>query len=106
MKKIIRQILDDLKPAVQPTGDIQAIVPKQYEPPATVGHTEHHHNEAQIHVTESQPNAPILETLHLDAKVQPPLEQDLNNQTPSTDAAQRVRQLDFQAQKNEERQIG
>jgi hypothetical protein len=37
-------------------------------------------------------------------KEKPPLPEDLSNQTLSKDPQQRVRQLDYQAQKNEERQ--
>jgi hypothetical protein len=49
----------------------------------------------------------ILNDLNLTAKKQkpqPPLPEDLDNQTLSNDPAQRVRQLDWQAQKSEERQ--
>lgn len=35
---------------------------------------------------------------------QPPVPEDLDNQKLSDDPAQRVRQLDYQAQKSEERQ--
>ena len=38
------------------------------------------------------------------AKTNPVIPQDLDNQTLSNDPAQRVRQLDWQAQKSEERQ--
>ena len=44
-------------------------------------------------------NAPRKKT-----KSNPVVPQDLDNQTLSQDPAQRVRQLDYQAQKNEERQ--
>ena len=37
-------------------------------------------------------------------KEKPPLLEDLSNQIPSKDPKQRVRQLDYQAQKDEERQ--
>jgi hypothetical protein len=40
----------------------------------------------------------------LNKKPQPPLPQDLDNQILSKDPAQRVRQLDQQAQENEQRQ--
>jgi len=38
------------------------------------------------------------------AKTNPVVSEDLDNQTLSQDPAQRVRQLDYQAQKSEERQ--
>ena len=38
------------------------------------------------------------------AKTNPVIPEDLDNQTLSQDPAQRVRQLDYQAQKSEERQ--
>ena len=49
----------------------------------------------------------ILNDLNLTKKPktpEPPLPGDLDNQTLSKDPAQRVRQLDWQAQKSEERQ--
>jgi hypothetical protein len=48
----------------------------------------------------------ILDDLKNPSKVQPPtrIPEDLDNQTLSNDPAQRVRQLDYQAQKSEERQ--
>jgi len=49
----------------------------------------------------------ILNDLNLTTKTKTPealLPEDLDNQTLSNDPAQRVRQLDWQAQKNEERQ--
>lgn len=47
----------------------------------------------------------ILDDLKKPSKVQPaPAPEDLDNQTFSNDPAQRVRQLDYQAQKSEERQ--
>ena len=48
----------------------------------------------------------ILDDLKKPSKVQPPapVPEDLDNQTLSNDPAQRVRQLDYQSQKSEERQ--
>jgi len=46
----------------------------------------------------------ILDDLIKREKPQPPLPQDLNNQILSKDPSQRVRQLDFQAQQDEERE--
>jgi hypothetical protein len=48
----------------------------------------------------------ILDDLKKPSKRQPPapVPEDLDNQTLSNDPAQRVRQLDYQAQKSEERQ--
>jgi hypothetical protein len=48
----------------------------------------------------------ILDDLKKPSKPQPPapVPGDLDNQTLSNDPAQRVRQLDYQAQKSEERQ--
>jgi hypothetical protein len=43
-------------------------------------------------------------TIKLDQPPQPPLPGDLSNQILSDDPAERVRQLDFQAQQDEERQ--
>ena len=106
MKKIIRQILDDLKPAGPPASEISKDVPKLYEPPVSATPVEHHHNERAITLQDAQPGSPKIETLHLDPAVLPPLPQDLNNQTPAEDPAQRLKQLDFQAQKNKERIIG
>ena len=112
MKTIIRQILDDFKPAVRPaTDEIKNDTPKLYEPPITGGvfdpnKAEPHHNEGQIVIDSTQPSAPHLESLHLDAKVLLPTPEDLNAQRLSNDPAERVRQLDYQAQKSKERQIG
>ena len=110
MKTIIRQILDDLKPAVPPASDVSKDAPKLYEPPITGGvldpkQAEPHHNEGQIVVDAHQPKAPRLETMHLDANVPPPTAEDLNAQILSSDPAERLRQLDFQAQKSKERQL-
>jgi hypothetical protein len=112
MKTIIRQILDDLKPGVRPPSDeIKNDTPKLNQPPITggvfdPGKVEPHHNQGQIVIDASQPEAPTLETLHLDPKVLPPTPEDLNAQILSDDPAERLRQLDFQAQKSKERQIG
>ena len=106
MKTIIRQILDDLKPAIHPVSDVHELAPKLYEPLVSETPAGHHHNERQIMVHEAQPGSPNIETLHLDPKVPEPLPQDLNNQTPAADSAQRLKQLDFQAQKDNERIIG
>ena len=112
MKTIIRQILDDLKPAVRPASDeIKNDTPKLYEPPITgtvfdASKVEPHHNEGQIVIDDHQPTAPKIETLHLDARVLPPTPEDLNAQILSDDPAERLRQLDFQAQKSKERQLG
>jgi hypothetical protein len=49
----------------------------------------------------------ILTDLNLTAQPkapEPPVAEDLDNQTLSKDPAQRVRQLEWQAQKSEERQ--
>ena len=48
--------------------------------------------------------APAAKTTKLDVPPEPPVPEDLNNQQLSSDPAQRVRQLDYQAQKNEERE--
>lgn len=51
----------------------------------------------------------LLKDLSLTNKTkapEPPIPEDLDNQTLSKDPAQRVRQLDWQAQKNEQRQSG
>lgn len=102
MKKIIREILDDLKPKPAPANDeIKNDAPKLYEPPITGALAEPHHNEGQIVIHDGQPPAPKLETIDLDAKPQPPLPQDLNNQELSSDPAERLRQLDYQAHQNE-----
>ncbi len=110
MKTIIRQILDDLKPAAAQeskaaSDEIKNDAPKLYEPPITGTLAEPHHNEGQIVIHDGQPMAPKVETLHLDAPVLPPTPDDLNAQTLSADPAERLRQLDFQAQKSKERQL-
>jgi hypothetical protein len=46
----------------------------------------------------------ILDDLKKPPKPPAPVPEDLDNQTLSDDPAQRVRQLDYQAQKSEERQ--
>ena len=46
----------------------------------------------------------ILDDLKKPPKPAAPVPEDLNNQTLSNDPAQRVRQLDYQAQQSEERQ--
>jgi hypothetical protein len=46
----------------------------------------------------------ILDDLKKPSKPPAPVPEDLDNQTLSNDPAQRVRQLDYQAQKSEERQ--
>ena len=46
----------------------------------------------------------ILDDLKKPPKPPVPVPEDLDNQTLSNDPAQRVRQLDYQAQKSEERQ--
>ena len=46
----------------------------------------------------------ILDDLKKPPKPPAPVPGDLDNQTLSNDPAQRVRQLDYQAQKSEERQ--
>ena len=46
----------------------------------------------------------ILDDLKKPSNPPAPVPEDLNNQTLSNDPAQRVRQLDYQAQKSEERQ--
>jgi hypothetical protein len=50
-------------------------------------------------------NKPDIKAMidELKAHKQPALETDLNNQTPASDPAERLRQLDWQAQKEEER---
>ena len=50
-------------------------------------------------------NKPNIKAMidELKAHKQPALETDLNNQAPSSDPAERLRQLDWQAQKDEER---
>jgi hypothetical protein len=106
MKTIIRQILDDLKPAVRPaTDEIKKDTPKLNQPLISGPLPEPHHNEGQIVIENQQPHAPKLEPLHLDAKVLRPTPEDLNAQILSDDPAERLRQLDFQAQKGKERQL-
>jgi len=46
----------------------------------------------------------ILDDLNKKRNPQPPVAEDLNNQELSKDPEQRVRQLDYQAQKDEERE--
>ena len=46
----------------------------------------------------------MIDDLKREKKPQPSVPQDLDNQVLSGDPAQRVRQLDYQAQKSEERQ--
>lgn len=74
MKTYIREMLDDLRKKH-----------KDYVPP----------------VPKPEHNAP---TIDLDVPSPPPLPTDLENQILSTDPAERVRQLDFQAQQSEEEQ--
>jgi hypothetical protein len=51
------------------------------------------------------PKAPTDgKTTYLQQKPPPPVPGDLNNQTLSNDPLERARQLDYQAQKSEERQ--
>jgi hypothetical protein len=45
-----------------------------------------------------------LASIDLNAPAQPPLPGDLNNQELSKNPLQKTKQLDYQAQKNEERQ--
>ncbi|MGH9353337.1 MAG: hypothetical protein ACRD2G_14445 [Terriglobia bacterium] len=75
MKKYVREILDDLM-----KKDSRDFLP-------------------------SIPQAPTDgKKMDLDPPQQPPLEADLNNEELPGDPAQRVKQLDYQAQKNEERE--
>jgi hypothetical protein len=75
MKKYIREMLNDLK-----LGGEKDRVPEVPKAPADA------------------------KTVHLDPPKAEPIPEDLNNQILSKDAEQRVRQLDYQAQKSEERQ--
>ncbi len=74
MKKYIREILDD----------VQGKRNKDYVPPV--------------------PEPSTKPTIDLDVPPPPPVPEDLDNQELSSDPAQRVRQLDWQAQKVEERE--
>jgi len=75
MKKYIRAMLDDLRRKN----------PNDYIPP----------------VPKPAAAAPEID---LDAPPEPPVPTGLDNQELSKDPAERVRQLDYQAQKSEERQ--
>ena len=76
MKKYIREILDDLRPK----KDSRDFIPPV--PPAP---------------TDGK-------TTYLNPTPEPPLPEDLDNQDLSDDPEERVEQLDFQAQENEERE--
>jgi hypothetical protein len=75
MKQYIRDIMDDLSEAREPD-----FLPEIPETP-TGG-----------------------KTVYLDPPKIPPTSEDLDNQTLSSDKQERVKQLDYQAQKDEERQ--
>lgn len=75
MKKYIREMLDDLRGKKG----------KDYVPP----------------IPKPSTKAPEVK---LDAPAEPAVPTDLENQELSNDPLERVRQLDFQAQKSEERQ--
>lgn len=76
MKKYIREILDDL----QPKKDGRDFIPP-VAPSPTDG-----------------------KTAYLNPPPEPPLPEDLNNQELSADPEERLEQLDYQAQENEERE--
>ena len=69
MKKLIREVLSDLS---KPRKDYVPTIPA----PST--------------------KAPVI---NLDPKLPPPVPGDLDNQDLSTDASERVRQIDYQAQR-------
>jgi len=50
----------------------------------------------------SQKETPAVKTVYLDPPKPEPVPEDLDNQILSNDAEQRVRQLDYQAQKRKE----
>ncbi len=111
MKKIIRQILDDLNVRRStdaahrdtPSPSVHKDAPKINQPPIGKLEKEHDDNGGQIHLTQTTPGDVRTRDLNLDTKPQPPVPQDLSNQVLSKNPEQRLRQLDFQAQKDIER---
>lgn len=117
MKKIIREILNDLtnRPKQEGSADAQSNrqsdsanlgAPKVYEP-STKGFDSRvpkPENQGEIALTPSQPKAEDLGNTDFDAKYQAPLPSDLNNQELAADPLQQTRQLEFQAQQDEIRE--
>jgi hypothetical protein len=109
MKKIIREILNDLKsrPAqgtLEDSADLGA--PKIFEP-STDGFANREpkaENQGEIAVTQSTPKPEDLGNTDFNSKPQQELPHDLNNQELSSDPLERTRQLEFQAQRSKERQ--
>ena len=107
MKKIIRQILDDLKsrPAHDNNTDsVASDLPKLFEP-STAGFDQRQpklENQGEIAITQSKPVPENLGDTDFNPKPQAEIPQDLNNQELSADPAERTRQEEFQAHRNEE----
>jgi len=97
MKKIIRQILDDLSPRSKYGLPVESVNSETAATPIA----EQTNNQGEIKVSEPVPGGPNLGNLDQNPKFQAPLPQDLSNQVRSKDPAELVKQLDYQAHESE-----
>ena len=109
MKKIIREILNDLKhrPAQGSSNEPAGLgAPKLFQP-STDGFATREpkpENHQDITLTQSQPKPEDLGKTDFNPKPPAEIPTDLNNQELSSDPLERTRQLEFQAQRSKERQ--